>query len=337
MLIQELRHALRQLRKSPGFTFTSVITLALGIGATTAIFTLVHAVMLKSLPVAKPDELWRFGDKTHCCGWGGYTQDEEFSLFNYELYRRFRDNTPAFTDLAAFEGGSENLAVCRTGTSEPAQDRNGQFVSGNYFRTFGIGPWIGRVLNDSDDRDSAAPVAVMSYHTWVAKYARDPSIAGAAIQINGKPFTVIGVAAPGFFGADLGAGRIADFWMPLSQEPVLQGETSRLKIPDSNWLDIIGRVRPGTNPKALEAQLKTELRQWQESHLAEMSPEQRELLPKQQFHLTPGGAGGDGGGTAGVPAEPDREAAGDGGAADSAAVSAADAGRRGRAADAGAV
>jgi predicted permease len=289
--VHDVRHALRQLRKAAGFTLTSVVTLALGIGATTAIFTLVHAVLLKSLPVTKPDELWRFGDKVHCCGWGGYTQDEEFSLFNYELYRKFRDNTPAFTDLTAFEGGSENLGVRRMDTNEPAQDRDGQFVSGNYFRTFGIGPWMGRVFTDGDDRDSASPVAVMSYHTWVTKYGKDPSVIGAAFQIDGKPFTVIGVAAPGFFGADLRAGRIADFWMPLSQEPVLEGETTRLKVPNSNWLDIIGRVRPGTNPKALEAQLKTELRQWQVSHLADMSPEEKEILPKQQFHLTPGGAG----------------------------------------------
>ena len=291
MLIQDLRHAIRQLRKSPGFTLTAVITLALGIGATTAIFTLVHAVLLKSLPVAKPEELWRFGDKDHCCGWGGYTQDEEFSLFNDELYRRFRSDTPAFTDLAAFEGGDEQLAVRPMGSSQPASTRNGQFVSGNFFRTFGIGPWMGRVFSDSDDRDAAPPVAVMSYHTWVAKYGKDPSVIGSAFQINSKPFTVIGVAAPGFFGASLRAGTVPDFWMPLSQEPVLQGETSRLKQPNSNWLDIIGRVRPGTNPKALEAQLKTELRQWQESHLADMSALEKEALPKQQFHLTPGGAG----------------------------------------------
>lgn len=287
----DLRFALRQLRKSPGFTLTAVLTLALGIGATTAILTLVHAVLLKSLPVARPQELWRFGDKVHCCGWGGYTQDEEFSLFNYELYRRFRDHTPAFTDLAAFEGGSEQLAVRPMGSSQPADTRNGQFISGNFFRTFGIGPWMGRVFTDSDDRDSVPPVAVMSYHTWVTKYGKDPSVVGAAFQINNKPFTVIGVAAPGFFGADLGAGRIPDFWMPLSLEPVLEGETSRLKVPDDNWLDIIGRVRPGTNPKALEAQLRTELRQWQVSHLADMTPLEKEFLPKQRFHLTPGGAG----------------------------------------------
>ncbi len=291
MIGQDIRHAIRQFGKSPGFTLTSVITLALGIGATTAIFTLVHAVLLKSLPVARPEELWRFGDKNHCCGWGGYTQDEEFSLFSGELYRKFRDNTPAFTDLAAFEGGGERLAVRLMGSSQPADTRDGQFVSGNFFRTFAIGPWMGRVFTESDDQDSAPPVAVMSYHAWVTKYGKDPSVIGATFQINSKPFTVIGVAAPGFFGAAMRAWNIPDFWMPLSQEPVLQGETSRLKVPDANWLDIIGRVRPGTNPRALEAQLKTELRQWQTSHLADMSPEDKEYLPKQQFHLTPGGAG----------------------------------------------
>jgi len=291
MLLQDLRYTLRQLRRSPGYALTAIATLALGIGATTAIFTLVHAVLLKSLPVTRPEELYRFGDKVHCCGWGGYTQDEEFSLFSDEAYRRFRDNTPAFTDLAAFEGGGEQLAVRRMSNSQLADTRNGQFVSGNFFRTFGIGPWVGRVMSDADDQDSAAPVAVMSYHTWVSKYGADPSVVGAAFQINSKPFTVVGVAAPGFFGADLRAWSIPDFWMPLSQEPVLEGETSRLKVPDANWLDIIGRVRPRTNPKSLEVQLKTELRQWQVSHLADMSQEQKEYLPKQQFHLTPGGAG----------------------------------------------
>ncbi|HEY2467313.1 MAG TPA: ABC transporter permease [Terracidiphilus sp.] len=287
----DVRLALRQTRKSPGFAAVVIGTLALGIGATTAIFTLVHAVLLKSLPVTKPEELWRFGDKVHCCGWGGYTQDEEFSLFNYELYRRFRDNTPAFTDLAAFQGGDEHLAVRPMSSSQPADTRYGQFISGNFFRTFGIGPWLGRVLSDGDDRDSAPPVAVMSYHAWATKYGKDPSMVGAAFQINSKPFTVIGVAAPGFFGANLAAASLPDFWIPLSEEPLLEGETSRLKTPDSNWLDIIGRVRPGTNPKTLEEQLKIELRQWQVSHLADMSPLQKESLAKQQFHLTPGGAG----------------------------------------------
>jgi len=288
---QDIRYALRQLRKSPGFTLTAVITLALGIGATTAIFTLVHAVLLKSLPVTRPDELYRIGKKVHCCQWGGYTQWEEFSLFNNELYHKFRDNTPAFIDLAAFQGGGTGLGVRRTGTSQVAATRNGQFVSGNFFRTFGVGAWIGRVLNEADDRDGAAPVAVISYHTWEAKYASDPSVVGASFQINGKPFTVVGVGAPGFFGADLRGWAMPDFWMPLADEPLVRGQLAWLNLPTSNWLDIIGRVKPGTDPKALEAQLRLELRQWQMSHFADLTAQDKEYLPKQMMFLSPGGAG----------------------------------------------
>jgi predicted permease len=287
----DLRYALRQLRKSPGFTVTAVLTLALGIGATTAIFTLVHAVLLKSLPVTKPEELYRIGDKVHCCMWGGYTQSEEFSVFNYELYKHFRDHTPAFSDLAGFQAGYSTLGVRSAGSQQPAQSRLGQFVSGNYFRTFGIGAWAGRVLTDTDDREGAAPVAVMSYRVWQTKYGSDSSVIGTTFQINNKPFTIVGIAPPGFFGGELRSYGVPDFWMPLADEPYLQGASSMLKGANLNWLNVIGRVRPGTDPKALEAQLKLELREWQMSHLTDMSPQEKQFLPKQELHLTPGGAG----------------------------------------------
>lgn len=290
-MFSDLRYALRQLRKSPGFTATAVLTLALGIGATTAIFTLVHSVLLKSLPVTKPEELYRIGDKVHCCVYGGYTQSEEYSIFSYDLYKHFRDHTPAFADLAALQGDFVPMGVRRGGSQEPAELHNGEFVSGNFFRTFGIGAWVGRVLADSDDREGAPPAAVMSYHLWQEKYASDPSIVGNTLQLNGKPFTVVGIAPPGFFGGSLRSYGTPDFWMPLATEPLLTGTSSLLKEVNSNWLDIIGRVRPGTDPKALEAQLKLELRQWQESHLADMSSQEREHLPKQVLHLMPGGAG----------------------------------------------
>jgi hypothetical protein len=138
----ELREALRQLRKTLGVTTTAVITLALGIGATTAIFTLVHQVMLKSLPVTKPDELWRIGDKVRCCNWGGYTQgdDGDFSLFSWEAYKNFRAQTPEFADLAALQAGNAPLGVRRAGSPSAADTRNGEYVSGNFFRTLGIQP-----------------------------------------------------------------------------------------------------------------------------------------------------------------------------------------------------
>src|SRR5271168_4096157 len=117
-MLADLRDALRQLRKESAVTATAVIKLALGIGATTAIFTLVHQVMLKSLPVTKPEELWRIGDKVRCCNWGGYTQDVDgdFSLFSWEMYKSFRARTPEFTDLAALQAGSAALGVRRQGS-----------------------------------------------------------------------------------------------------------------------------------------------------------------------------------------------------------------------------
>jgi putative ABC transport system permease protein len=289
----DLRAALRQLRKEPGVTATAVITLALGIGATTAIFTLVHQVMLKSLPVTKPEQLWRIGDKVRCCNWGGYTQDEDgdFSLFSWEAYKNFRAQTPEFTDLAALQAGNAPLGVRKAGSAAQADTRNGEYVSGNFFRTFGVQPWIGRLMTDADDREGAPSVAVMSYHVWQEKYASDPSVVGASYQINGHPFTVIGVAAPGFYGAKLAGWGMPDFWMPLTTELVIDGATSRLKRPNGNFLDLVGRARPGVEPKALEAKLKVEFHDWLASHVPDMEPGEKELWRQQTLHLIPGGAG----------------------------------------------
>jgi predicted permease len=292
-MLADLRDALRQLRKAPGFTTTAVITLALGIGATTAIFTLIHQVMLKSLPVAKPDELWRIGDKIRCCNWGGYNQgdDGDFSLFSWEAYKNFRAGTPEFTDLAALQAGNAPLGVRRAGSQAQADTRNGEYVSGNFFRTLGVQPWIGRLMIDADDREGAPPVAVMSYHIWKEKYGSDPSVVGASYQINGHPFTLVGVAAPGFYGAKLSGGGMPDFWLPLTTELLLDGATSRLKRPNGNFLDLIGRVRPGVNPKSLEAKLKVEFHDWLASHVPDMEPGEKQLWQQQTLHLTPGGAG----------------------------------------------
>ena len=292
-MLADLREAVRQLRKAPGVTITAVITLALGIGATTAIFTLVHQVMLKSLPVTKPEELWRIGDKVRCCNWGGYTQgdDGDFSLFSWEAYKHFRAHTPEFADLAALQAGNAPLGVRRAGSQAQADTRNGEYVSGNFFRTFGVQPWIGRLMTDADDQEGAPPVAVMSYRIWQDKYGSDPSVVGAGYQINGHPFTVIGVAPPGFYGAKLAGWGMPDFWLPLTTELLIDGATARLKRPNGNFLDLIGRVRPGVNPKSLEAKLKVEFHDWLASHVPDMEPGEKQLWQQQTLHLIPGGAG----------------------------------------------
>src|SRR5215475_10377979 len=292
-MLTDLRDAVRQLRKAPSFTATGLITLALGIGATTAIFTLVHQVLLKSLPVAKPDELWRIGDKVRCCNWGGYTQGEDgdFALFSWEAYKNFRTRTSEFEDLAALQAGNAPLGVRRVGSQAAVDTRNGEYVSGNFFRTFGVQPWIGRLLTDEDDQEGSPPVAVMSHRIWRDKYGSDPSVVGAVYQINGHPFTVIGVAAPGFYGAKLAGWGMPDFWLPVTSEALISGDTSRLKRPATNFLDLIGRVRPGTNPKSLEAKLRVELYNWLASHVPDMEPGDKQLWQQQTLHLSPGDAG----------------------------------------------
>lgn len=292
-MLADLRDALRQLRKAPGFTATVVITLALGIGATTAIFTLVHQVMLKSLPVARPEELWRIGDKIRCCNWGGYTQgdDGDFSLFSWEAYKDFREHTPEFVDLAALQAGNASLGVRRGGSQAQADTANGQYVSGNFFRTLGVQPWTGRLMTDSDDREGAPLVAVMSYRVWQSKYGSDPSVVGASFQINGQAFTIIGITAPGFYGAKLAGWGMPDFWLPVTSEQILAGPVSRLRRPNENYLDLLGRVRPGVAPKTLEAKLRVEFHDWLASHVQDMEPGEKQLWQQQTLHLTSGGAG----------------------------------------------
>jgi putative ABC transport system permease protein len=289
----DLRDAWRQLRKAPGIATTAIVTLALGIGATTAIFTLAHQVMLKSLPVTKPEELWRIGDKVRCCNWGGYTQgdDGDFSLFSWEAYKNFRTQAPEFVDLAALQAGNAPLGVRRLGSPAQAETRNGEYVSGNFFRTFGVQPWMGRLMTDADDVEGASPVAVMSYRIWTGKYSADPSVVGATYQINGHPFTVIGVAAPGFYGAKLAGWGMPDFWLPLTAELLIDGETARLNRPNSNFLDLIGRVRPGANSGTLEAKLKVVFHDWLASHVPDMEPGEKQLWTRQTLRLVPGGAG----------------------------------------------
>jgi len=286
---QDLRYGFRRLRMAPAFTIATVLTLALGIGATTSIFTLVHAVLLKSLPVANPDELYRLGRESRCCYQGGYSQEKEFSLASYELYKYFRDNTKGFSELAAFPAPEPLFGVRRAGTSEAAQSYPGEFVSGNYFTMFGIKAYAGRALTDGDDQPSAPPVAVMSYRLWQEKYGSDPSVIGSVFNLNDKPFTVVGITPPGFFGDSL-RNTPPDFFLPLNSEPLVEVDADLNKY-DTHWLDLIGRVQPDTTPASVEAEMRVELKQWLRSHWGEMSVNDRAKFPNQTLYLSPGGAG----------------------------------------------
>jgi hypothetical protein len=199
--LRTLQYTVRQLWASRLFTAAAVLTLALGIGGTTAIFTLIDAVMLRSLPVKDPARLYRIGDGDDCCVQGG--PQDRWGLFSFPLYERLKAEAPEFEEVAAFQAGEARVSVRREGVEAAARPLRSEFVTGNYFSTLGIGAFGGRVFGGDDDRPSAAPVVVLSHHAWQSAYGGDPSVVGATLVVEGHPFTVAGVTPPGFFGETL--------------------------------------------------------------------------------------------------------------------------------------
>jgi macrolide transport system ATP-binding/permease protein len=289
-LVQDCRFALRQLRKTPGFTTTAVLTLALGIGANAAIFTLVNAVMLKKLPVADPNSLVHLGDEAYCCvGFGG-PDSGDYSLFSTDTYTYIRKNAPEFEDLAAMQAGFafRPLVVRRESTQENARSVMGEFVSGNYFRTFGLTPSAGRLFGDADDLQGAPTVAVMSYETWKNSYASDKSVVGSTFYVNTKPVTIAGIAPEGFYGDRLSTTP-PDLYLPIESMPVL-ANAPYVHDPRANWLYMIGRLKPGVSQPQLQAKLSGLLRQALMS-MNDLSGQDKAFIPKVHLVLTPGGAG----------------------------------------------
>jgi predicted permease len=281
--------ALRQFRKSPGFAATVILTIALGIGANTAIFTLVHAILMKSLPVANPATLYRVGDRDDCCINGGFINDDgDFDLFSYDLYRQLLDTTPEFEQLAAFQSGHSTMNV-RLGNATAKSERT-EYVSGNYFSTFGLGAYAGRMLLPSDDVPGATPVAVLSYAAWQGSYAADPNVVGSTFFIQSRPVTIVGIAPPGFFGDRIDSDPPA-LWIPLNVEPVIEGPTSILKVADSNWLYVLGRVKPGVAPGSLQSKLSNTLRQWMVTQPGYTRNGGDTQIHKQHVIVVPAGAG----------------------------------------------
>jgi predicted permease len=286
-----LRYALRQFRMSPIFAATVIFTLALGIGGTTAIFTLIHVVMLRSLPVSDPGSLYRVGDGDNCCVEGG--PQDRWGMFSFPLYERLKTETPEFEEVAAFQAGRWEAGVRREGVETVARPLRSEYVTGNYFSTLGILAFGGRVFTPEDDKPGAPPVAVLSHRVWQTAYASDPSVVGSTFILEDHPFTVIGVAPPGFFGETLQSDP-PDIWVPVQQEPLLNGEGSLLRQPITAWLRMIGRLRPGASIEGMSSRLTGVLRQWMQNdsgYPANWMPDVIRLLPKQVITVIPAGAG----------------------------------------------
>src|SRR5438094_6460727 len=211
-LIQDLRYGLHMLRKNPGFTSVSVLTLALGIGANTAIFSLIDAVLLKMLPVKNPEQLVLLNWASH--GWpegvmrniaGNMEEDKSgrwtSTSFSLPIYEQIRNRNRVFSDVLALAGNGSELNVGYNGQPSRA---NGELVSGTFFSTLGVQAVLGRALTPDDDRVGDSPAAVISHGYWERRFGRDPGIVGRAITLNGVAFTIVGVSPPEFYGVQPG-------------------------------------------------------------------------------------------------------------------------------------
>jgi len=289
-LRQDIAYALRQMRLSPVFTLTAMLTVALGIGATTAIFSLINTVMLKSLPVVDPSSLYRIGTGDDCCVEGS-TQDT-WGFYSYDFYRQMQANTPEFSSLAAFQAGGWTLGVRRGESDRAAKPLRSEMVSGNYFSTFGLGAFAGRAIAPSDDQPNSAPVAMLSYRTWQQQYGSDPSIVGSTFIVSDHPVTIIGITPPGFFGETLRSDP-PDLWLPVNQEPTFAGSNSKLHRFQA-WLRVIGRVRPGASVDTTGPRMTALLRQWlvNDSGMpADWMTGIKANLSKQNIRVIPAGVG----------------------------------------------
>jgi predicted permease len=256
-LLQDVRYGLRVMRRGPGFTAVAVLTLALGIGANTAIFSVVDAVLLRKLPVKEPDQLVLFrsvgGERFDIGGHNGrITRDSSgqiiWSSFPYQTYARFREQQGALSEVFAF--GTLSLNVNAFGQADVA---SGQAVSGNYYTALGVPAVVGRTLTDDDDNSAAPPVAVITHRYWQSRFGGDPAVIGKQINLNNNAFTIIGVTPPGFDGT-MNVGSSPDVTIPIAWESQLMAERSRMKN-NMWWLRLMGRLKPGASMEEAQSQL----------------------------------------------------------------------------------
>ena len=259
-LKQDLTYALRGMRKSPAFTMTAVLSLALGIGANTAIFSLMDALMLRRLPVRHPEQLVLFGTGRASGVTDGFPH-AQVNLFSQPFFQQARARKDVFSDIAAIESMAVDARVRFSGSSGDAEPVTMRLVSGNYFPMLGAGPAIGRVLDANDDIEPGAnPVAVMGYRFWEQRFGAQPDAVGRTVSFNGTVYRIVGVAAREFFGTEVGAAP--DFWIPLSMQAQAQPwlHNPRDKITQS--LLMIGRMRPGVTMQAAQSNSGLIFHQW---------------------------------------------------------------------------
>lgn len=286
--LQDLRYALRMLGKNPAFTAVAVVTLALGIGANTAIFSLENAVMLKMLPVKNPGELVVVGDPTEVHG--RHMGDPQVNEFSYPLYRDIRDGSSVFSGMLA-SGEAHRQRVTGDSIGEISNNATGVLVSGNYFSVLGVNALYGRMITpDDDSAPGAHPVLVVSYGFWKNKLGETPNIVGQTLRINNYPFTVIGVAPPGFYGDTVGDAQ--DFWVPVTMQEQLINGRKWLENYNASWLHVIARLKPGVTVEKAAANVNLVVQQLVGGPLkAKLSKDDLDNLKASKVPVCAGGGG----------------------------------------------
>jgi len=290
-LTSDLRFALRQIMRSPGFAIIAIITLALAIGANTAIFTLLNQALLRALPVKDPNQLvvlsYAGSREGHKSSEGGDSPDHDH-YFSYPMYRDLRDNNTVLSGLIAVAPASAGVSWNNHAEQVPVE-----LVSGNYFQTLGVQPAVGRLLLPSDETfENANPVAVLSFDYWKSHLAEAP-VAGKTLLVNGHPFTIAGVAAPGF--RSMVWDQHPDLYVPITMQPVIMPEWSYLSDHRSAWLTMVGRLRPGETRQHASASLNPlwlSLRTREFALLHDQSAKAREtFISRSRLNLDAGSRG----------------------------------------------
>ncbi len=283
-IIHDVRYALRMLVKNPGFASVVVFTLALGIGANAAIFSLTDKVLLQSLPVAKPDEL------AVLTSYDPREGVDDGNSFSYPMYQSLRDKNDVFTGVIARSGAQMNVNY-----GDQNERVRGELVSGNFFDVLGVRPWVGRLFTQDDDRTPGAhPVVVLSYGFWESRFGRDAGIVGKTILVNEHPLTVLGVTPPGFYGVNL--SNNPDVRVPLMMTPVFNPlPANRLKNRNWQWITLMARRKPEVTLQQAGASLDVLYHQLLESELqqfpATATAFEREQFMARRFAVLPGGQG----------------------------------------------
>jgi putative ABC transport system permease protein len=290
-LMQDFRFSLRQIRRSPGFMVTAVLTLALGVGANTAIFSLLDQALLRSLPVRAPEQLVILSATGKA--WQGSISDNGAGAeksFSYPMYRDLRDHSTAFDGLIAT--APSQVGIARNGASELTK---AEIVSGNYFNVLGVPAAKGRLLAPADDTTAGSnPVIVLSFNYWKTHLGADANAVGQTLSVNGQPFQIIGVSAPEFQSAVW--GQVPDVFVPMSMlGQVIPGQGDRLQNHRNRWMNIVGRMRPGETPERAQvamAPLWHALRAEELKVLGTKSPRfVDDFLTRSELQVLPGSKG----------------------------------------------